>query len=102
MRTIGWRKPPKLDHNQDAFKEMSQVVELDPNHLKARVALGGMYLASGPHFYSNAEEQARFVVDHDPNNAEAYLLLGNVLLAQAFRRCAQHLQQGYRLEAGHG
>src|ERR1700744_3340121 len=39
----------KLDHNQDAFKEMSQVVELDPNHLKARVALGGMYLASGPH-----------------------------------------------------
>ncbi len=61
---------------------MSQVVELDPNHFKARVALGGMYLASGSHFYTNAEEQARYVADHDPNNSEGYVLLGNVLLAQ--------------------
>ena len=41
-----------------------------------------MYLASGSHFYSNAEEQARYVADHDPNNPEGYVLLGNVLLAQ--------------------
>src|SRR5579863_6469305 len=72
----------KLTHNQDAFREMSQVVELDPNHFKARIALGGMYLASGSHFYTNAEEQARYVVDHDPDNSDAYVLLGNVMLAQ--------------------
>src|SRR5579863_3308973 len=72
----------KLTHNQDAFREMSQVVELDPNHFKARVALGGMYLASGSHFYSNAEEQARYVTEHDPNDPEGFVLLGNVLLAQ--------------------
>ena len=72
----------KLSHNQDAFREMSSTVELDPNNFKARVALGGMYLASGSHFYSNAEEQARYDVDHDPNNPEGYILLGNVLLAQ--------------------
>src|ERR1700678_131759 len=72
----------KLEKRQEAFKEMSSAVELDPSNLKARLDLGGMYLASGGHFYSNAEEQARFVVDHDPNNAEAYVLLGNVLLAQ--------------------
>src|SRR5580704_11482339 len=72
----------KLTHNQDAFREMSQVVELDPNHYKARVALGGMFLASGSHFYPNAEEQARYVTEHDPNNPEGYVLLGNVLLAQ--------------------
>ena len=41
-----------------------------------------MYLASGSHFYTNAEEQARYVVDHDPDNSEAYVLLGNVMLAQ--------------------
>src|SRR5580704_18657716 len=72
----------KLTHNQDAFREMSQVVELDPNHYKARVALGGMYLASGSHFYSNAEEQARYVVDHDTSNPEGYILLGNVMMAE--------------------
>ena len=49
----------KLQHNQEAFREMSQTVELDPNNFKARVALGGMFLASGSHFYPNAEEQAR-------------------------------------------
>src|SRR5690349_17112624 len=51
----------KLEKRQEAFKEMSQAVELDPNNIKARIDLGGMYLASGPHFYSNSEEQARYV-----------------------------------------
>jgi len=72
----------KLNKNQEAFKEMSQVVELDPNHMKARVSVGGMYLASGHNFYGNAEEQARYVIDRDPNNSDAYLLLGNILLAE--------------------
>src|SRR6202142_1360313 len=64
----------KLTHNQDAFREMSEGVELDPNHYKARVALGGMFLASGSHFYPNAEEQARYVTEHDPNNPEGFVL----------------------------
>src|SRR5215467_445027 len=72
----------KISHNQDAFREMSQMVELDPNHFKARIALGGLFLASGSHYYSNAEEQARYVTDHDSTNAEGYVLLGNVQLAQ--------------------
>ena len=72
----------KVSHNQDAFREMSQTVELDPNHYKARQALGGMFLASGSHYYSNAEEQARYITDHDPSNGEGFILLGNVLLAQ--------------------
>ncbi|MGC2110011.1 MAG: tetratricopeptide repeat protein, partial [Candidatus Korobacteraceae bacterium] len=72
----------KEGRNSDAFKEMTEVVELDPTHLKARIALGGMYMASGSHFYSNAEEQARYVTEHDPNNAEGYVLLGNVLMGE--------------------
>ncbi len=59
----------KLQHNQEAFREMSQTVELDPNNYKARQALGGMFLASGSHYYSNAEEQARYITDHDPSNS---------------------------------
>ena len=38
----------KQQKSADAFKEMSAAVELDPTHIKARLALGGMYLASGP------------------------------------------------------
>ena len=72
----------KQQKNPDAFKEMSAAVELDPTHIKARVALGGMFLASGPHFYTNAEEQARYVTEHDPDNSEGYVLLGNVLLGR--------------------
>src|SRR5208282_5169816 len=72
----------KLEKRPEAFKEMSQTVELDPTNLRARIDLGGMYMASGPHFYSNAEEQARYVVEKDPNNAEGQVLLGNVLLSQ--------------------
>jgi Tfp pilus assembly protein PilF len=72
----------RLEKRQEAFKEMSQAVELDPNNLKARIDLGGMYLSSGPHFYSNAEEQARYVVEHDPNSPEAQVQLGNVMLSQ--------------------
>ena len=79
---------------------MSHTVELDPNNFKARVALGGMYLASGPHFYTNAEEQARYVVDHDPDNPEGYVLLGNVLMAQKhYDDASGRLQQGHRDQA---
>ena len=37
----------KLEHWGEGFREMSQAVELDPNNLKARVALGDFYLAGG-------------------------------------------------------
>ena len=89
----------KQGKNSDAFKEMSTAVELDPTHIKARLALGGMYLSSGSHFYSNAEEQARYVTEHDPQNSDGYVLLGNVLLGEkAPGRGAGCIQQGHCFE----
>src|SRR3569833_3221022 len=45
----------KLEHWGDGFREMLQAVELDPNNVKARVALGDFYLMGGR--YPDAEEQ---------------------------------------------
>jgi tetratricopeptide (TPR) repeat protein len=72
----------KLKHWPDAFKEFSVAVDQDPNQMKARIAIAGMLLASGPKNYGKAEESVRYVVEHDPNNTEALVLLGNVLVAE--------------------
>src|SRR5262245_14690190 len=47
----------KLEHWGEAFREMAQAVELDPNNIKARTALGDFYLVGGK--FAEAEEQAK-------------------------------------------
>jgi tetratricopeptide (TPR) repeat protein len=85
-----------LQHYQDGYRELSQAVELgeedrlkgvlDPNHLKARLELGSLYLAARQP--DKAEDQARHVVELDPNNADAFALLGNALMAEKHQQDA--------------
>src|SRR5271165_4703542 len=65
---------------KDAYIELHQAAELDPNNLKARLEMGNVQWA-GRHF-KQAEDQARYVIQRDPNNADAYTLLGTALFAQ--------------------
>jgi len=74
-----------LQRYQEAFEEMRQVVELDPNNLDVRVKLGNYYLMGSkqsPAAITEAERLAKEVLQKNPNHIEGHVLMGSVLFAQ--------------------
>jgi tetratricopeptide (TPR) repeat protein len=74
-----------LQRFQEAFEEMRQVVELDPNNLDVRVKLGNYYLMGSkqsPAAITEAERLAKEVLQKDPHHIEGHVLMGSVLFAQ--------------------
>lgn len=74
-----------LQRYQEAFEEMKQVVELDPDNLDARVKLGNYYLMGSkqsPAAITEAERLAKEVLQKNPNHIEGHILMGSVLFAQ--------------------
>ncbi len=77
-----------LQRYQEAFDEMKQVVDLDPNNLEVRVRLGNYYLMGSqqsPAAVSEAERLAKEVLQKDPNHIEGHILMGSVLFAQGHK-----------------
>src|SRR5207253_8959623 len=77
-----------LQRYQEAFDEMKQVVDLDPNSLEVRVRLGNYYLLGSqqsPAAVSEAERLAKEVLQKDPNHIEGHILMGSVLFAQGHK-----------------
>ncbi len=74
-----------LQRYQEAFDEMRQTAELDPNNLDVRVKLGNYYLVGSkqsPAAIGEAERLAKEVLEKDPNHIEGHILMGSVLFAQ--------------------
>src|SRR5207253_7678873 len=77
-----------LQRYQEAFDEMKQVVDLDPNNLEVRVRLGNYYLMGSqqsPAAVSEAERLAKEVLQKDPKHIEGHILMGSVLFAQGHK-----------------
>src|SRR5271165_5884972 len=68
-------------HVVSGYQELHQATELDPNNLKAKLAMGNLLFGAFGK-YKLAEDEARKVIEKDPNNADAYTLLGTSLLAE--------------------
>jgi tetratricopeptide (TPR) repeat protein len=74
-----------LQRYQEAFDEMRQTVDLDPNNLEVRVRMGNYYLvgsSQSPAAITEAERLAKEVLAKDPNHIEGHILMGSVLFAQ--------------------
>src|ERR1043166_7504632 len=74
-----------LQRYQEAFEEMKEVIDLDPNNLDVRVKLGNYYLVGSnqsPAAIGEAERLAKEVLQKDANHIEGHILLGRVLFAQ--------------------
>ncbi len=74
-----------LQRYQEAFEEMKEVANLDPNNLDVRVRLGNYFLMGGkqsPAAISEAERLAKEVLQKDANHIEGHILMGSVLFAQ--------------------
>lgn len=74
-----------LQRYQEAFDEMRQTAELDPNNLDVRVKLGNYYIVGAkqsPSAIGEAERLAKEVLTKDPNHIEGHILMGSVLFAQ--------------------
>jgi tetratricopeptide (TPR) repeat protein len=74
-----------LQRYQEAFEEMKQTAELDPNNLDVRVKLGNYYLMGGQQSaaaVSEAERLAKEILQKNPNHIEGHILMGSVLFAQ--------------------
>ncbi|HYO63119.1 MAG TPA: tetratricopeptide repeat protein [Pyrinomonadaceae bacterium] len=73
-----------LQRGNEAFDALRKAVELDPNHLPARVRLGTYYILlydrqKNESFLGEAERLAGEVLSKDQNHVEAHVLLANVL-----------------------
>ena len=73
-----------LQRGNEAFDAVRKAVELDPNHLPARVRLGTYYIIlydrqKKDEFLGEAERLASDVLAKDQNHVEAHVLLANVL-----------------------
>ena len=65
--------------------ELQKTVELDKNHVDARIKLGNYYLAGSkghPELAAQAERLANETLERDPNNIEGHILMGSVLFAR--------------------
>lgn len=74
-----------LQRYQEAFDEMRQTADLDPNNLDVRVKLGNFYLVGAkqsPSAIGEAERYAKEVLAKDPNHIEGHILMASVLFAQ--------------------
>jgi tetratricopeptide (TPR) repeat protein len=74
-----------LQRYQEAFEEMKQAAELDPNNLDVRIKLGNYYVVAGRQSsaaISEAERLAKEILQKDPNNIEGHILMGSVLFGQ--------------------
>src|SRR5262252_1340366 len=71
-----------LQRYQEAFDEMRQTADLDPNNLDVRVKLGNYYLVGAKESaaaLSEAERLAKQVLEKDPKHIEGHILMGSVL-----------------------
>jgi tetratricopeptide (TPR) repeat protein len=74
-----------LQRYQEAFEEMKETANLDPNNLEVRVRLGNYFLMGSkqsPAAVSEAERLAKEVLQKDNNHIEGHILMGSVLFAQ--------------------
>src|SRR4030095_15787388 len=65
-----------LQRYQEAFDEMRQTAELDPNNLDVRVKLGNYYLVGSKQSsaaIAEAERLAKEVLEKDPNHIEGHI-----------------------------
>ena len=77
-----------LERFAESFEELKRIVDLDANHLDARVRLGNYYLAPPkrtPEMIAEAERLAKDVLAKDPNHIEGHILMATVLFAQGQR-----------------
>ena len=65
---------------QNAFKELSRSIEIDPNIMDAHLKIGMLYLLSRE--FDKSIEKAEMVLKKEPKNVEAHVLLGNSLAGQ--------------------
>lgn len=82
---------------QAGYAELSRVIEIQPNNLRAHLDLGGLLLAA--HQLKQAAEQVDLVLNKDPNNAEAHMLQGGIHAADGdYLDALQEAQLGIRLD----
>jgi tetratricopeptide (TPR) repeat protein len=65
---------------QGAYESLKKTIEIDPNHLNARLDRGRLYIATV--HTEQAKQEAEDVLRKDPNNVGGYELLAAALIAQ--------------------
>src|SRR3972149_10105874 len=71
---IAFIRTGKIHDLSNAYKELSQAVEINPDIMDAQVQLGNILLLSRE--YSEAKEKADIVLKKETGNVDAHLLLG--------------------------
>lgn len=66
----------------ESFDALRRTVELDPNHLDARVRLANYYMLSKPPQTDEAERIAKEVLEKDANHIEGHILMASILFAK--------------------
>ena len=68
-----------MDNKPQAMSLLSEVLEINPEHIKSRVLLAELHYGRG--YFSLAEQEASNVLEVDPENYQARLIKANAMLA---------------------
>jgi tetratricopeptide (TPR) repeat protein len=71
-----------LQRYSEAVQEIQRTIDLDPNHLDARIRLGNYYMVGRQPNITEAERLAKEVLAKDPNFIEGHILMASILFAQ--------------------
>jgi tetratricopeptide (TPR) repeat protein len=74
-----------LQRFPEMLEELKKTIELDPNHLEAKIKLANYYLAASkgrPNLLIEAERLAQEVLQRDANSIEGHILLSSIRFAQ--------------------
>ncbi|MBK6584068.1 MAG: tetratricopeptide repeat protein [Gammaproteobacteria bacterium] len=85
---------------EQMFANLKLVIDLDPNHIPARIKLGQMYYANA--MYDETMQQADAVLVLQPDNADAHTLRGSVFYKQGNNAAAEaEAELALKTEPGH-
>lgn len=73
---------------QQMFANLNLTIDLDPNHIPARIKIGQMFYANKA--YEQVIEHVEVVLALEPNNADAHMLKGSVKYRQGYYEEAIH------------
>ena len=74
---LAYLKSGKIPNLPNAYKELTQAVELNPDITDAHLHIGNLFLLSRE--YEKAREKGEIVLKKETGNVDAHLLLGNAL-----------------------
>src|SRR5437868_7735752 len=87
----------RLRRWQDAYRSLQKSIEIDSNHVPARLELATLEFAA--HQNAKARQDVEIALAKEPNNLNAHLLVGQISISEKdYKQALQEFENGERID----